>query len=216
MSMAKPRPAPADAPGVGDDAVCHPERCPCTDGNCTLSRTARAAAPAADPQDYRTLSATEAAVSERLAGMTLDMPAMAAVSNVYRAAGAIRNHFEHTVLAPYNLTWTGWVVLWVVWIWQEIETRHVAAEAGISKGTLTGVASTLEKRGLVARRAHPDDARRVLLSMTPAGLTLMAELFPQFNKQETLVVESLSADEIKTLAAALRKIVVDLESGPDP
>jgi len=64
--------------------------------------------------------------------MTLDMPAMAVVSNVYRAAGAIRNHFEHTVLAPYNLTWTGWVVLWVVWIWQEIETRHVAAEAGIS------------------------------------------------------------------------------------
>ena len=214
MSMAKPRPAPADAPGVVDDAVCHPERCPCTDGNCTLSRTARAAAPAADPQDYRTLSATEAAVSERLAGMTLDMPAMAAVSNVYRAAGAIRNHFEHTVLAPYNLTWTGWVVLWVVWIWQEIESRHVAAEAGISKGTLTGVAGTLEKRGLVARRPHPDDARRVLLSMTSSGLKLMAELFPQFNKQEALVVESLSADEIKVLAAALRKVVVDLESGP--
>ena len=152
-------------------------------------------------------------MSERLAGMPLDMPAMAAVSNVYRAAGAIRNHFEHTVLAPYNLTWTGWVVLWVVWIWQEIETRHVAAEAGISKGTLTGVASTLEKRGLVARRAHPDDARRVLLSLTPSGLTLMAELFPQFNKQEALVVESLSADEIKVLAAALRKVVVGLESG---
>lgn len=216
MNMAKPRPAPADAPGVGDDAGCHPERCPCTDGNCTLSRTARAASPAAEPQDYQTLSATEAAVSERLAGMTLDMPAMAAVSNVYRAAGAIRNHFEHTVLAPYNLTWTGWVVLWVVWIWQEIETRHVAAEAGISKGTLTGVASTLEKRGLIARRAHPDDARRVLLSMTSSGLKLMAELFPQFNKQEALVVESLSADEIKVLAAALRKIVVDLETGPPP
>jgi|SRR5271165_228451 len=214
MSRVKPRPAPADAPGLGDEAVCHPERCPCTDGTCTLSKTARAASPDAASRDYRKLSATEAAASERLAGMTLDMPAMAAVSNVYRAAGAIRNHFEHTVLAPYNLTWTGWVVLWVVWIWQEIETRHVAAEAGISKGTLTGVASTLEKRGLVARRAHPDDARRVLLSLTPSALTLMAELFPQFNKQEALVVESLSADEVRMLAAALRKIVVDLERGP--
>ena len=193
------RPEPADARGA--------------DGDRTLGMVIRAASPGERPQDYRTLSATEAAVSGRLAGMTLDMPAMAAVSNVYRAAGAIRNHFEHTVLAPYNLTWTGWVVLWVVWIWQEIETRHVAAEAGISKGTLTGVASTLEKRGLVARRAHPEDARRVLLSLTPSGLQLMAELFPQFNKQEALVVESLSADEIKTLAAALRKIVVDLESG---
>jgi len=210
MSRVKPRPAPTDSPGAHGEAVCHPERRPGTDG----STTARAASLAADSQDHRTLSATEAAVSERLAGMTLNLPAMAAVSNVYRASGAIRNHFEHTVLAPYSLTWTGWVVLWVVWIWQEIETRHVAAEAGISKGTLTGVAGTLEKRGLVARRAHPDDARRVLLSLTPSGLTLMAKLFPQFNKQEALVVESLSADEIKVLADALRKIVVDLETGP--
>jgi len=175
---------------------------------------ARVASPDAGSREHRTLSATEAAVSKRLASMTLDMPAMAAVSNVYRAAGAIRNHFEHTVLAPYNLTWTGWVVLWVVWIWEEIETRHVAAEAGISKGTLTGVAGTLEKRGLLERRAHPDDARRVLLSLTPSGLQLMAELFPVFNKQEALVVESLSAGEVQVLAAALRKIVVDLESGP--
>jgi DNA-binding MarR family transcriptional regulator len=189
---------------------------PGADGDRTLGMVIRAASPGERPQDYRTLSATEAAVSGRLAGMTLDMPAMAAVSNLYRAAGAIRNHFEHTVLAPYNLTWTGWVVLWVVWIWQEIETRHVAAEAGISKGTLTGVADTLEKRGLLERRAHPDDARRVLLHLTPSGLQLMAELFPLFNKQEALVVESLSADEVQVLATALRKIVVGLESGPSP
>ena len=184
MSRANPRPAPTVTPGAENET-------------------------AAGPQDYRTLSATEAAVSERLAAMPLDMPAMAAVSNLYRAAGAIRNHFEHTVLAPYNLTWTGWVVLWVVWIWQEIETRHVAAEAGISKGTLTGVAGTLEKRGLIERRTHPDDGRRVLLRLSPSGLELMAELFPVFNKQETQVVQSLRA-------AALRKIVVDMEDDPAP
>lgn len=207
---------PIDAPGADSGAVCHPERCPCTDGNCTLSMVARAASPAAGSQEHRTLSATEAAVNERLAEMTLDMPAMAAVSNLYRAAGAIRNHFERTVLAPYSLTWTGWVVLWVVWIWQEIETRHVAAEAGISKGTLTGVAGTLEKRGLLLRREHPADARRVLMHLTPAGLELMAELFPLFNRQETRVVAPLSAHEVQVLATALRKIVIGLEDGHDP
>ena len=44
----------------------------------------------------------------------------------------------------------------------------------------------------------------------------MAELFPVFNKQETLVVQSLSAEEIRVLAAALRKIVVDMEDAPAP
>ena len=201
------RPAPTDAPGDGQEATCHPERCPCTDGNCTLSMVARAASAEAGSQQHRTLSATEAAVSERLAAMTLDMPAMAAVSNVYRAAGAIRNHLEHTVLAPYNLTWTGWVVLWVVWIWQEIETRHVAAEAGISKGTLTGVAGTLMSRGLIERRVHPGDARRVLLSLSPAGAELMQGLFPQFNGEESRVTSQLAGPDVLHLARLLRVVI---------
>ena len=98
--------------------------------------------------------------------------------------GAVRNNFERTVLQPYDLTWTAWVVLWVVWIWQEIETRHVAAEAGISKGTLTGVAATLQRRGLLARRVHPGDGRRVLLTLTDQGSELMDKLFPEFNRAE--------------------------------
>ena len=66
------------------------------------------------------------------------MSAMAVVSNVYRAANAVRNHLERTVLAPHGLTWTGWVVLWVIWIWGEIESRHVAAEAGRLQGHAHG------------------------------------------------------------------------------
>ena len=139
------------------------------------------------------------------------MRAMAGVSNIYRAAGAVRNHFERTVLAPHGLTWTAWVVLWVVWIWNDVESRHVAAEAGISKGTLTGVATTLEGRGLLRRRTHPDDARRVLLSLTPAGRRLMDRLFPAFNAQEVYVTRGLSPAELKTLSQALRRIVVGLE-----
>jgi MarR family transcriptional regulator, organic hydroperoxide resistance regulator len=184
MSRAKPRPAPAGAPAAGHEA---------------------------EGRDHRTLSATEAAVSERLAGMPLDMPAMAAVSNVYRAANVIRNHFEHTVLAPYNLTWTGWVVLWVVWIWTDIEARHVAAEAGISKGTLTGVLSTLEARGLVTRRTHPADARRVLVALTDRGERLMSELFPVFNGQEAAVTAPLGPGERLQLAEMLRTVVRGLD-----
>jgi len=160
-----------------------------------------------------TISETERAVAQRLSSLPIDTRAMAGVSNIYRAAGAVRNHFERTVLAPQQLTWTAWVVLWVVWIWSDVETRHVAAEAGISKGTLTGVATTLENRGLMRRRTHPDDARRVLLSLTPAGRRLMDRLFPAFNAQEVFVTRGLSAAELSMLTQALRRIVVGLEDG---
>ena len=49
--------------------------------------------------EHRTLAETERAVAERLDGLVLDMTAMAAVQNLYRAAGAIRNHLERSVLA---------------------------------------------------------------------------------------------------------------------
>ncbi|MEZ5117079.1 MAG: MarR family winged helix-turn-helix transcriptional regulator [Candidatus Nanopelagicales bacterium] len=188
---------------------CDPTRCPCDDGVCTLSRYVRSTAGAADgpSQGDLTLEATEQAVAERLQGMPIDLAAMAAVSNVYRAANSVRNHLERTVLAPHDLTWTGWVVLWVVWIWGDIESRHVAAEAGISKGTLTGVASTLTNRGLLRRRVHPDDARRVLLSLTPKGQRLMTKVFPQFNAVEADVTSALSEDEVLQLARSLRAVV---------
>ena len=72
---------------------------------------------------------------------------MAAVSNIYRAANVIRNHMERQVLADEDLSWAAFTVLFVLWIWGDQQTRHLAAEAGVTKGTLTGVLKTLEKRG---------------------------------------------------------------------
>jgi DNA-binding MarR family transcriptional regulator len=184
------------------------------DGAGTLSRYARVTAEVPTDGYGHTLAETEHAVADRLAGMSLDMPAMAVVQNVYRAAGAIRNRVERTVLADHGLTWTGWVVLWVVWIWGEIESRHAAAEAGISKGTLTGVVGTLQTRGLMSRSVHPDDARRALLTLTPKGNRLMVKLFPRFNQEESAVAGALRQEEQVTLARALRQIILQLE-GPD-
>jgi MarR family transcriptional regulator, organic hydroperoxide resistance regulator len=182
---------------------------PRSTANPAQSRYGRAAAAAGDGPSAGEfmLEATEQAVADRLEGMEIDMSAMAVVSNVYRAANALRNHLERTVLARHGLTWTGWVVLWVIWIWGEIESRHAAAEAGVSKGTLTGVQNTLMAKGLVHRSVHPDDARRVLLSLTDDGERLMEELFPEFNKVESWVTTGMSDSEKRRLARGLRTLV---------
>lgn len=161
-----------------------------------------------------TLEQTERAVAEKLTGLPVDHAAMAAVTSVYRAAGAMRNHFERTVLTPHGLTWTGWVVLWVIWVWECIESRHVASEAGISKSTLTGVVSTLESRSLVRRSHHPDDARRVLLTLTSEGQELMARVFPALSACESTVISSLSQEDRDRMTASLRRIVLRLEDAP--
>ena len=153
-----------------------------------------------------TLAETERQVTEKLDGMTIDFRAMAVASNLFRAATAVRNHFERNVLAKHDLSWTAFVVLWVVWIWEPIETRQIAEEGGFSKATLTGVLTTLEGRGLLQRRKSDTDGRLVLVDLTTEGRVLMKGLFPEFNAGEVTVTSVLASDEKDQLAAMLRAI----------
>ncbi|MDQ3937150.1 MAG: MarR family transcriptional regulator [Chloroflexota bacterium] len=145
--------------------------------------------------------------------LDVDLEAMGVVSNIYRAASAIRRHMEQAVLVEARLSWTGFVALWVLWMWGEMEARHLAAEANVSKGTLTGVLDTLEARGLAARRRHTDDRRQVSVALTAEGEHLIAVLFPRFNEEETRIAALMTAGQRQAVTAGLRRIVRDL---PDP
>lgn len=159
----------------------------------------------------RSLVDAERAVAARIGELGIDVTSMAAVSNIFRVATTVRNHMERTVLAPAELSFTAFTVLWVLWIWGEQEARHVAEESGISRGTLTGVVSTLERRRLVRRRPHPDDRRSVLVAATGEGEALMAQLFPAFNAEEAKVSADLDARQKERLAEALRTILRTVE-----
>lgn len=157
--------------------------------------------------DHRELVDAERAVEARIGELGVDVESMAAISNIFRVATTIRNHMERSVLATPDLSFTAFTVLWVLWIWGEQEARHVAEESGISRGTLTGVVTTLERRGLVRRRRHPDDRRSVLVAITSSGDALMARLFPVFNAEEAKVSTDLDDAQKAQLADALRTIL---------
>ena len=154
-------------------------------------------------------------IHKRLKGQQFDFTAMSAVSNVYRAGTAVRNHMERTVLDEYELSWVAFTVLWVLWIWGTQETAHVASEAGVTKGTLTGVIKTLQSRKLIRRLPHRDDRRRVSLSLSAKGERLIEDLFPAFNQHEQDAVASLSTAEQRELARLLRKLTYSVTSDGD-
>ena len=115
-------------------------------------------------------------IRARLKGQHFDFTAMSAISNAYRAGTAVRNHLERTVLAE---------------------------EAGVNKGTLTGVIKTLQGRNLIKRLPHHDDRRRVSLSRTVQGARRIEELLPSFNRHEREAVR-LTPTEQRELARLLR------------
>ncbi len=162
------------------------------------------------------LSRAERDIRARLGDRSFDFRAMAAISNIYRAATTVRNHMEQRVLASYDLSWSAFTVMWVLWIWGEQETRHVAAETGTTKGTLTGVLKTLVARGLVLRSVHPDDGRRVLVRLAPRGVAVIEEVFPLFNGEETFAASALAPAEQEQLAQLLRRIGARIEAAGGP
>src|ERR671931_473891 len=106
----------------------------------------------------------EADVLQRVAAMPVDLPAMAAVANVWRAAQAARAYLEREVLRPRGMSWAGFSLLFNLWVWGSMETRELARSMGCARPTVTGVARTLHRRGLVERHADFDDAEKAALA----------------------------------------------------
>ncbi len=162
--------------------------------------------------DLHTLVETERAMRDRVGELELDFEAAHAVSSIYRAANAVRSYVTTEVLRPADISWTGFVVMWVVWIADGLETRRAAESAAISKATLTGVVKTLQARGWMERETHEDDRRLVVLHLTKAGNALMQDLYPKFNAIESQVVRGISPSRQKSMTQSLRKIVTTIEA----
>ena len=156
-----------------------------------------------DPTD---LLRAEQDIRDRLDDHELDFVALQAISNIYRAAAAVRRRAERDLLADANLSWGGFTILWVLWVWGEMETAHLATECDLAKGTLTGMLTTLEKQGLVERHRVAEDRRRVSVALTDDGIDLIEELFPRFNSFEHDMTAGLSTDQQLELASLLRAV----------
>ncbi|UGS39087.1 MarR family winged helix-turn-helix transcriptional regulator [Capillimicrobium parvum] len=153
----------------------------------------------------------EADVLARVAGMDIDHAAMAAASNIWRAAQTMRTHLERQVLRDDDLSWTGFSLLFNLWVWGAMETRALAASMGVTRATVSGVCDTLERRGLVERTGHDRDRRLVRLELTPAGRELIEGVFPRFNAGESALCAGLSRAEQETLADLLRRVVLTVK-----
>lgn len=165
-------------------------------------------------QDVGVVLEAERDIRARLGDHPLDFEALLAVSNIYRAANAVRNRMEREVLGPAGLSWGGFTILFVLWVWGDRETGDLADDCGLAKGTLSGMLSTLERTGLVSRSRHPEDGRKVMVQLETEGLDTIEEIFPTFNAYEAKFTEDLSAEERRDLARLLRTVTATADELP--
>lgn len=88
--------------------------------------------------DPTQLLEAERDIRARLGDRPLDFDSLLAISNIYRAASAVRNRMEKEVLGPVGLTWGGFTILFVLWVWGDRETAGLAEDATLTKGEFSG------------------------------------------------------------------------------
>jgi DNA-binding MarR family transcriptional regulator len=83
--------------------------------------------------------------------------------------------------------------------------RRAALSA--SPATLHNVIKRLEKRGLVRRKPHPDDARGVLIEITDEGRSTLERTYPLIERQVLNRFSSqYSAEELLVIAGLLQRV----------
>ncbi|MGG0739213.1 MarR family transcriptional regulator [Niallia taxi] len=138
---------------------------------------------------------------------SLNLDAIAVVTNIYRVAQGLRNKMEQQVLSEYGLSWTAFSMLYDLWVWESIETKKLAGSNGVSKATISNITKTLEKKELCYRKSDMRDRRITYVSITDKGKQVMEELYPRFHIGEVELVSGLSADEQKYMSALLRNVI---------
>jgi DNA-binding MarR family transcriptional regulator len=83
--------------------------------------------------------------------------------------------------------------------------RDIAEYLGVDAPYATVIVNKLEDVGFVERTAHPDDDRRKLVQLTPAGKEA-ARLADRIYARPPTALTSLSPGDIATLEAILAKL----------
>lgn len=87
-----------------------------------------------------------------------------------------------------------------------LEPCQLAERLLVSRPSMTGLLDTLQAKGLVVRRPHPEDGRRVLVALTDDAEALLEGHFAEHYRRQAEMFAELSADEVATLVQLLRRV----------
>lgn len=127
--------------------------------------------------------------------------------NIARASDQMLAELNRRLKADYDLSVSAATVLAIIDGAGEPITPGVIAErAIIAAASTTSVLDTLERRGLVERRPHPTDRRKLLIDLTPTGRRTIDHILPGIHRLEEEVMRVLTEQERRDLLALVAKV----------
>jgi MarR family transcriptional regulator, 2-MHQ and catechol-resistance regulon repressor len=129
-----------------------------------------------------------------------------ALESLLRAEASVRRRLTAD-LEREGVSATGFSVLVVLTTaGGELELRTLRTRLRTAKANATEVVTTLESRGLVARRRMASDRRAATVAVTERGQELVQRLFPEHTRRVADAFSVLDESEKRSLASICRKL----------
>ncbi|HEX5746272.1 MAG TPA: MarR family transcriptional regulator [Archangium sp.] len=131
---------------------------------------------------------------------------------VYSASNLITRLYR-PLLEPLGITYPQYLALLALWERSPRTVGELGDALGLDSGTLTPLLKRLEANGIVVRKRAPEDERRVLIELTPAGQKLRARAASV--PVEMLCKLQLPLEEAARLRDTLKRLTRGLREPPD-
>lgn len=122
-----------------------------------------------------------------------------------RAYTAVARHVEADV-ARHGLTTSEFGILEALYHKGPLLLGEMQRKILVSSGGITFLVDRLAARGLVERRACPNDRRARYAALTPDGEALIERIFPEHRARLHAVLDGLSVPEQRDAARLLRQL----------
>ncbi|MFF5209288.1 MarR family winged helix-turn-helix transcriptional regulator [Streptosporangium sp. NPDC000396] len=146
---------------------------------------------------------------ERVAEMPppADPEAFALAYNLLHLAYLLVTDLETRIHRPRGWTLAGFRLMFKLWLLGPTQPVRLAEISAMSRSAMTNAVNTLERDGLVERRAVPDDKRAVAVALTAKGERMVREAFTEQTLREQEWFAALEASERQRLTDLLTHVV---------
>ena len=108
------------------------------------------------------------------------------------------------VLAPMGLTHPQYLVMLALWQYAPVSVKELATLLELDSATLSPLLKRLEAAGLVRRERNPDDERRLMVTLTPAGREMQEKARDIPERMMRLL--GMDPEELRHLNAVLSRL----------
>ena len=130
---------------------------------------------------------------------------------LYTASRLITQAY-HPLLSAHRITYPQYLVLLVLWEKDAQPVNDIAKRLFLETNTVTPLLQRMEKEGIISRSRGREDARQMIVSLTPKGEQLQTDLSDvPFEVGKSVMCDSINPQTVPDLYRMLDEMIDKLK-----